>query len=138
MSDPISITGLVISALGVAQWIFDYTSSCIDAPDHIRDLSVQVKLTGEALDMLRKHLKSPKSQAISLERTSVLFAVAGGCYDLLGRLQKLLPSSRPTKKGHKIMQRLLWHLEKGDAENAILSLRIYVQIFHLALDLDGL
>ena len=139
MADPVSIIGIVIASLKLGDQICRYCASFKDAPRYAEDLVAQVAAVGEVLRLLRNHLE--REQAKGSERfsnTSALFFSANGCHERLEQIHKFLAPLVSGTGALKFWRRLRWPLDRDNAADAVAGLHRYSQIFHFAVNLDGL
>jgi len=72
-------------------------------------------------------------------RTSVLFFAVNGCQARLKEVYDILdPLVSARSRMQRLWVRLKWPQEKEGAADIVLALHRYAQIFHFAVDLDGL
>lgn len=145
MAEPVTaIVGLVSAAVSLADRIHSFTSKVRNAPDVARDLSYEITITKEALDMLGAHLRENNAVTDSYDRATVLYCAVDGCNRQLQRIEAkisgLLPAGGGSSRGGlpSLINRAKWALDKDDVMEMMQALRGYVHVFHFAVNLDGM
>ena len=141
MSDPATVIGTLSAAISLAQTCAEYISKFKDAPKHAADLLTEVVAVGYVLSGLRAHLveQAGKMAKSPYTRTSVLFFALNGCHKRLKEITDIVePLVLRNNRLRAIWSRLKWPMERDDAHDAVIALHRYAQIFHFAVNLDGL
>ena len=141
MADAISVIGTASEALALTQVLYKYISGVAEAPKQARDLLGEVVAIGEVLRALRERLSEAHERGDGgFDQTSVLFVHLNGCKGILEKLQKkLAPLASSGKwKVKNLWPAMKWPLEKEDMIQDVEALHRYAQIFHFAVNLDGL
>jgi hypothetical protein len=139
MAEPLSLLGTLSASLHLAEKIFQYYVKFEDAPRHAQELVGEVRAVGHVMGMLRSHLEGEIERGNNaFDRTSVLFFAADGCGKQLEDVHDVLMPLLSNHSFRRFWNRLRWPLESEDAFNAIKSLHRYAQIFHFAVNLDGM
>lgn len=133
-----AIVGLVSASVSLADRIYGYVSSCKHASEAAQDVAAQVSSVGKVLCMLRTHLERENSLGNSFDRTSVLFFAVDGCNQQLEKIHKRIAPYISGSRGSQLIQSIKWPLDKDDISEAVGALRGYTQIFHFAVNLDGM
>jgi hypothetical protein len=120
MADPVSLTGLVISALGLTEWICKYILSCKDGLKQVVELGTEVAAIGGALAMLQKAVQSQSGGVY--ERTSILFCALNGCNQQLQKIQKKLGAGKSISKRERVVAVLRWPFNEEETEKMISTL----------------
>jgi hypothetical protein len=136
MADPASIIGTVSAIISLAQICADYTSKFKDAHKDAMDLLTEVIAIAHVLSSLKDLFVE---QRVAAARTSVLFFALNGCQERLHEIKAVVEPLVRRKKGLQgLWSRLKWPMERDDARDAVVALHRYTQIFHFAVNLDGL
>ncbi len=139
MADPLAILGAISASVDLAERILKYFSEFRNAPRHAADLVGEVVAVGHVLGMLRSRLQGENAVGNAYNRTSVLFFAVNGCQTRLKEVHDILEPLLSAQPGiFKLWHRLKWPLEQDDVVEIVLSLHRYAQIFHFAVNLDGL
>jgi hypothetical protein len=135
MSDPISVIGLVISVMGVAQVVNKYITSYQDAPLLAKALQEEVSIINSLLATLQKTLQSQAEATFTT--TSALFCALNGCNQQLQKIQKMIAIREPGKLAH-FVHRIKWPFSEQESKDAVNTLHQFTQLFHFAITMEGL
>jgi len=135
MADPASVIGILGVCLQVSKEIVKYSQDFKNAPRDAAELITEVVAIQHVLEPLRTHLKKASLRGNTFERTSVLFFAVNGCRKRLEDIHQVLNGF---VSNNKIWNRLVWPFERTETKDAVLALHRFAQIFHFALNLDGL
>jgi hypothetical protein len=140
MADPATVIGTLSAAVALAQTCAGYISKFKNAHKDASDLLTEVVAVGYVLNSLRAYLaeQAGKTGKSLYTQTSVLFIALDGCQTRLKEIKDVVEPLAVKKHPRGFWSRLKWPMERDDARDAVIALHRYAQIFHFAVNLDGL
>lgn len=113
-----------------------YISKFKGAHKDAADLLTEVITVGHVLSSLMAHLGEQQGE---YPRISVLFFALNGCQTRVQEIKDILePMLLRNNRLPTFLSRLRWPMNRENAHEAVITLHRYVQIFHFAVNLDGL
>ncbi|ORY17151.1 hypothetical protein BCR34DRAFT_597232 [Clohesyomyces aquaticus] len=141
--DPFSIgvgvTGILSLAIQLTDKLSKYIGSVKGAVRESHELANELSVLVKVMKGLESFLISQKLQGQRFENTAILYVTANNCQEQLKSLESTLKKfMNATKKRSKLWQRCVkWPLQREEHRHAVSNIRQCVQIFQVALSLDG-
>lgn len=125
--DPIGATASFIAILELAAKIIEWTDQAIHAPSEATALSDQLLVLSGVLNSVK--------QLGSREVVVLLEDSLKKCEDDLSKIQRKLYMGDGSKK---FMKSVAWPFKQNGIQSFLDKLKLYIQIFNLALTGDGM
>ena len=140
MADPATVIGTLSATVALAQTCAGYISKFKNVHKDASDLLTEVVAVGYVLNSLRAYLaeQAGKTGKSPYTQTSVLFIALNGCQMRLKEIKDVVEPLAGRKRLRGFWSRLKWPMERDDVRDAVIALHRYAQIFHFAVNLDGL
>lgn len=144
MTDPLSISagvaGLLSLVIQVADGTYQYASSARNAQTAIAALLRELQALKTVLVKLDDLTHNSHSYQAAPNRAATIVSLLDieSCTSEIEKIQRKLGSRLDVRGRMKVVQHLIWPFLEDKTMQMVKTLHQYVDIFHLALSIDGL
>ncbi|CAD6584369.1 MAG: hypothetical protein ASARMPRED_001750 [Alectoria sarmentosa] len=137
MTDPISIIGLLGTAVTLTKTVLDYLSAVKDAPEELEKLSCELTHLSDVFEQVFEVIEGEDSRD-NFAEASTLYNAAGDLVITLESFRARLEATSTAKGLRKIYDRLKWPINGPDTQKLLQTVQRNTQIFHFALTAKGI